>query len=349
MTVAGRYFDGVSSQGVAADFSLQGSWLHIAGAGFARDVPLDQLRFAASRGAAPARISIEEGGLCELPNDPGTRALLAELGARPSLADRLETHLWTVIGTLVVFIALMIAAWQWGIPWATDRLVEHLPLAWDRRLGDAAFDQLTESGFLQPSALPPARQQDLRRRFDALRKPPDAPDYRIVFRKLDMPNAFALPGGTIVVGDELVALDPGHGTAMMTVLGHELGHVAYRHSLHALVRTTLYSALAAWYFGDVSSILATAGAGFATLRYSRAAEDQADQYALRLMRENSVSTRPAAALFEKLAAQAPSQDAGKAKGTTPRLQLPGYLSTHPDIRDRIALFEHGDDRSDDGR
>jgi len=139
------------------------------------------------------------------------------------------------------------------------------------------------------------------------------------------------------MADELVKLDPGSGAALQTVLGHELGHVVYRHSLRAVVRTTLYSALAAWYIGDVSAFVASAAAGFTALSYSRAAEDEADHYALRLMQRNNIPTKDAATLFERLADRPSRHGAGHGDEAA-TAELPEYLSTHPDIRSRIALF-----------
>jgi len=86
----------------------------------------------------------------------------------------------------------------------------------------------------------------------------------------------------------------------MTVLAHELGHLHYRHSMRALVRSTLLSAFAAWYFGDFSSFAAGATAALTGLEHSRAAEHEADLYALSLMRANRISTHGAAVLFCKI-------------------------------------------------
>ena len=152
------------------------------------------------------------------------------------------------------------------------------------------------------------------------------------------------------MSDELVALAGDDDEALLTVLAHELGHLAHRHSMHALVQTALFSALAAWYFGDVSTFVASAGAGLTALRYSRAAENAADIYALRMMQANGVPTRPAAELFKRLAGDvvgaktAPDKDSAKAPrkaGIAAQVEVPEYLSTHPDVRARIALFEHG--------
>ena len=80
---------------------------------------------------------------------------------------------------------------------------------------------------MEPTKLPQADQQRIRDNFAALRRPDDpGHHYQILFRKGGRlgANAVALPGGTIVVTDELVKLI-GTGAGMMGVLAHEAGHV----------------------------------------------------------------------------------------------------------------------------
>jgi Zn-dependent protease with chaperone function len=175
-----------------------------------------------------------------------------------------------------------------------------------------------------------------------LKKGAGAPQYRIVFRRLGVPNAFALPGGCIVVADEIVALAPQDDAALLTVLGHELGHLQERHGMRGIVRASLFSAVAAWYLGDISGVAAGAAAGFTSLSYSRGAEQSADRYALRLMHDNGISTRPAAELFRRLADLQPDRTAGSTVAPGRGAEMPEYLSTHSDVRGRIALFENED-------
>ncbi len=124
---------------------------------------------------------------------------------------------------------------------------------------------------MTPSQLPAADQQRIRDNFAALRRPDDPGHaYQLLFRHGGRlgPNALALPGGTIVVTDELVALI-GTGAGMMGVLSHEAGHVAQRHGLQQVIQASAVGALAAYFFGDFSTVLATVPAAMLTMRYSR--------------------------------------------------------------------------------
>lgn len=322
-------------------FSATAGALRLGEAPSARHISATDLRVAPSHGSAPTRIFLSDGSLCELPNSSQTDLLLAQLGIREGLVDALQRRSLAVGAMLAVFVALMAAVYAWGIPLATDLLADHLPAAWESDLGQGVLRQLESGGVFRNSQLDGSRQEAIRAAFAELTRTDAQPAYRIEFRRMGVPNAFTLPGGTIVVGDELVQLAGDDRDALLTVLAHELGHVRYRHGVRNLVHASLVSAWMAWYIGDVSSLVVTAGAGFADLHYSRAAETQADQYAWHFMHGRGISTQGAAELFERLArwrpAGAPQQPSTGAAGAS----IPTYLSTHPDIGARIALFASG--------
>src|SRR5690606_40050887 len=99
--------------------------------------------------------------------------------------------------------------------------------------------------------------------------------------------AFAMPGGTILLTDELVqlaeALQPQQPqqalTQILGVLAHEVGHVEHRHALRQFVQGTIVAAAVTWYLGDVSSLLAAAPTALLNTRYTRNFEREADAYA----------------------------------------------------------------------
>jgi Zn-dependent protease with chaperone function len=100
-------------------------------------------------------------------------------------------------------------------------------------------------------------------------------------------NAFALPGGFVVLTDELVALAE-TDLEIIAVLMHELGHVEMRHTLRQTLQGALPGLLLAAMTGDVDSLASGLPAALMQLRYSRQMETEADAYALASLRHACV-------------------------------------------------------------
>src|SRR6185436_5206099 len=110
---------------------------------------------------------------------------------------------------------------------------------------------------------------------------------RLLFR--DAPrigaNAFALPGGTIVLTDGLVAAAQSDDE-ILGVLAHEVGHVEGRHSLQQIYRAAGLAVMALLIAGDSSEIVdnvVSQASALTLLSYSRGFEADADQRSVALM------------------------------------------------------------------
>ncbi|MFN7433252.1 MAG: M48 family metallopeptidase [Betaproteobacteria bacterium] len=152
--------------------------------------------------------------------------------------------------------------------------------------------------------------------------------YQLLFRRAEGPagvNAFALPGGTIVLLDGLVQMlgDPAVADdRILAVLGHELGHVARRHVLRRLLQTAAVSLAATVLWGDTAGLAANVPVLLSALSYSRDMEREADDFALAFLRANGMTPAPLIGLFQEL-----EKLEGKDRRT-------GFLSTHPALGER---------------
>jgi predicted Zn-dependent protease len=150
------------------------------------------------------------------------------------------------------------------------------------------------------------------------------------FKVLDDPtvNAFALPGGYVYVTRGILAeLDS--EAELAAVLGHEIGHVTARHSVHRQSQQLLAAAgviTAAVVLdadhADEWADLGMLGLGLAFLSYSRADERQADDLGLRYLLRAGYDPQEMPGVFEML------EQVGKAESGGG--QMPAWLSTHPD-------------------
>jgi Zn-dependent protease with chaperone function len=167
--------------------------------------------------------------------------------------------------------------------------------------------------------------------------PSEVPFYRLEFRQSTIgPNAFALPGGTVVLTDELYARVDGDPAVLVGVLGHELGHLRHRHGMRMLVQAGVLSAAAGALYGDFSTLFSQIPVLLGQASYSRAFEHEADVDSVRLLRADGISPAVMASFFVKLRQPRPGETAASAP---PMPRLPIALASHPADAERIRFFE----------
>jgi predicted Zn-dependent protease len=169
-----------------------------------------------------------------------------------------------------------------------------------------------------------------------LAKASERPELPWSFKVVDdpTPNAFAAPGGYIYITRGLLALM--HNEAeLVSVLGHEIGHVTARHSVAMISRQQL--AQLGLGLGSVLSPtvaqfseLAAGGLQVLFLSYSRDAERQADDLGFRYALEQGYDVREMTnvfASFERASDRMGGND------------VPSWLQSHPDPGNRISRIE----------
>ena len=335
------YFDGQTAQRHEVMLSLASGYLHVRGPSVSREAPFTGVVISEKLGSAPRQLQFDDGAHCVVTNHAAFEELLTQAGYAPqSVVSRLEARWRYALAALLLMLGFTAAAYQWGLPWAARIAAERVPLNMAQAI-DAHALKTFDGWVLQPSKLSTTRQQALSARFESLKLPgaPVLPTYKLVFRGSPAigANAFAMPGGTIVVTDQLVALadkDQDHDDEIIGVLAHELGHVSGRHALRQLLQGSIVAVVMTWYLGDVSSLLASAPTALLQTRYSRDFERQADGYAARLLMANAISPAHLANMLEKL--ETAHGQKIKRKDKTP--ELGEYFSTHPETSERIRTL-----------
>jgi predicted Zn-dependent protease len=159
------------------------------------------------------------------------------------------------------------------------------------------------------------------------------PNLKHSFAVLDtaVVNAFAAPGGYIYVTRGILALMNSEAE-LAAVLGHEMGHVAARHSMAQMSAQVL--AQIGLIVGSVISKdirkfagLASIGMQLLFLKFSRSDEYQADALGIRYARQAKYSPGEMLRFFTALE---------NMSGEASSHKIPTFLSTHPMTKDRIA-------------
>ena len=153
---------------------------------------------------------------------------------------------------------------------------------------------------------------------------------RVFLLDEDMPNAFALPGGTLLVTRGLLG-QVGSENEIAFVIGHELGHFAHRDHLRTLGRAVLFEMLLSAVGlggGDATSRLGGLGSFLGARSFSREQERAADAFGLRLIAAEYGHVGGAADLFGRIGG--PTSRSGGA--------LASFASTHPISPARISAM-----------
>ncbi len=166
---------------------------------------------------------------------------------------------------------------------------------------------------------------------------PDAFDVTLLNSSVN--NAFAVPGGYVYATRQLVNL-MNNEAELAAVLGHEVGHVAARHSARrqqAAQRNQLLGLLGAVIGGAVLgnsdlANLSLQGSQLATLSYSRSQETEADRLGIQYLNRAGYDPNAMSTLLASLAAQnqLDAQLQGRQNAT-----IPEWASTHPDPASRV--------------
>jgi Zn-dependent protease with chaperone function len=342
------YFDGQTSRRHAVTLELQqGEWL-LSGEQLERRVSVVEARLSERIGNAPRQLHFDDGAYCLITDHAALEVMLKAAGMQPhSTVSRLEAKWRYALASFVLIAVFFVAVYQWGLPWAANMVAQRLPDSLPALMDRQTMAMLDEY-VLEPSELPQKRQQEIARALVDLQPVQGGamPEIHLVFRKSEAigPNAFAMPGGTILLTDELVHLadnsQQGNALAQAQILGvlvHEVGHVEHRHAMRQFVQSAIVAAVVTWYLGDVSSLLAAAPAALLNTRYTRNFEREADAYAAAIMLKNGL---PAAALADMLSNMEryyrQPVDAADEKAEATETQWMDYFSTHPNTQERIA-------------
>jgi predicted Zn-dependent protease len=301
-----EFFDGRSAAPRTVRLQVDAHELVLIDADMApRRLPLHSLQWPERTRHGARLLRLADGGVLQpLDSAAFDRWAAQHAGRRDTWVVGLQQSWRRTLTALLVLAALLASGYQWGVPLASRAALHVVPESVDRELGALTLSQLQERGWLQPSELPASVCPRLRRRLaEALQQAPAATagwELRCHKSRLGA-NAFALPGGTIVLTDELVRLVDGSDDVLLGVLAHEHGHLQQRHGMRLLLQTAVLGVATSAAFGDFSSLMALAPALLGQLAYSRDAEREADAHAVRLLRAAGVSPRVMVMLFDRLA------------------------------------------------
>jgi Zn-dependent protease with chaperone function len=249
---------------------------------------------------------------------PGVLAL-AKTSRRHSVA---RTIGWVAIVSIVLLPVLLILVFVWQADRIAQVLVSRVPIEQEVRLGNATFASLRPSLTLIEQGPLHNAVQELGGRLAA----GSSYSYRFHVAQDASINAFALPGGIIVVHTGLIAATD-RPEELAGVLAHEIQHVEQRHSLRGAVKDLGLRSVWAFVSGDIGATVAGQAAVELTSRkFSRDDESSADAGAFQLLIEKHIDPSGMADFFTTMGEQS-------------KAEVPALLSTHPASAERQQRLE----------
>lgn len=270
--------------------------------------------------------------------DPVPRLVLAdaELVARiralaPNLRRRPPVENWGRIGTwaagAVASVVLIIFVL---VPTLADQLAQWLPPEGEKALGDATYEQIRTA--LSDSFVPVeactggeglVALAAMQARLNAAKDLPYPVEITVLDH--DLVNAFALPGGRIVMFRGLLE-EAANPDEVAAVLAHEIGHVVGRDPTRDALRLAGSVGVLGLLFGDFAggTVVLLLANELINAQYSQKAEAGADDYAHALLTAADLPPAALGTFFERL-----RDEYGDAEG------LAAHFASHPQMTARI--------------
>lgn len=234
-------------------------------------------------------------------------------------------HIKTVWGTIgglaaACVLALLLLWWQYdhAVGWVADRI----PLSTEQQLGESALEQLKAEGNIIDSGVAVNTVRDIGGKLTKGSRY----KYQWYVKNDKTVNAFAMPGGIVVVHSGLLAKTVS-ADELAGVLAHEVQHVEQRHSLKNMINSLGWAAVLTVVLGDVSAMTAVIAHQVGAMYFSRDLEDEADRLGYAALVRARIAPDGMVSFFQKLA------DEHKGK------EAPGWISSHPETSERVKTIQ----------
>ena len=347
MLFQAEYFDGLTarSQVVTVEVvtGIQPGIAFLAGE-TKRAYPLSDILVEAKLGSGKRIINLTDGGRLEAGEIKPLELLLTQPNHKfHSVLHYLENHLAWVGLSLLLTLTTGWVFFEYGIPKLADYVVNNTSSEMETRLGEQVlgiFDH--KFGYFHPTKTPVTKQSGLSKVLLTLCPSiNDCPNYRLEFRDGGEigANALTLPGGIIVLTDQLITLAKSD-TEIIAVLAHELGHVKYRHAFRQSIQSVVSGLLLAAVTGDASSAASGLSGFLLEMHYSQAHETQADHFALAALINACLPPKAYADILLRLDPEGHNANSQNSEQTLEEKlnNLPDMLSTHPNTANRVKPF-----------
>lgn len=248
-------------------------------------------------------------------------------------------------GILIILLLMMIAVPTSILVFmdpVTRVIARQLPQEWEQQLGKSALEEYTKSNTL-------INTPEVDKQLHALTGPlinsirQDRYEFNLFIAKDENINAFALPGGYIVINSGLIST-VSNADEILGVLAHEISHVADQHGIRGILKTMGVYTLASALIGDSGGIMSTLSGAVPLLinqSYSRSFEAEADDMGFDMLVAAKVNPDGLYRFFKRIQ-EKEDMIPGLIKNNRTRELMEksiNLLSSHPATRDRMENLQ----------
>lgn len=238
-------------------------------------------------------------------------------------AARSQSAVWNTIvyGIGALAILFVVAIWQYDA--VVGLAAKTVSIETENKMGDAVLAQLeADSSLLKTGAA-----VDFVKKIGNQLTAGSKYQYKWFVAQDDTVNAFAMPGGIVVVNSGLLK-KADNPSEVAAVLAHEVQHVEQRHALKNMISSAGIATAVLLVLGDANAAMLIITHKLTSQFFTRHVEAEADQKGLELLKAKKMPAAGMASFFKKLAGEAKNQP-----------NIPEWLSSHPDTKSRIAAAQ----------
>ena len=261
----------------------------------------DQLVVKWTKGEALRTLYLKEAALIRAFRQAAPPGLLNQVEATADQVRRARMSRRTWLLSTVTGLALLVVGLWFGADAIVALAVDRIPVEWERQIGESAKAEfLAGHQVLHEGPAVEAVQEITKRLTEQI--PSNPYRFEVTVVRSETVNAFALPGGFVVVFTGLLkkAESPDE---VAGVLGHELNHVLHRHGLQRTVKTLGLVAVVSIFLGNRDGLVGLAkqlGIELISLKFGREQETEADLDGLRLVHRARIAPEGIVRFFERL-------------------------------------------------
>jgi len=238
---------------------------------------------------------------------------LAQVAEKVRQVRHRRRLVWGIVGGAI--LSSVLGLW-FGADILVDIAVSRIPVEWEQKLGESAYrDFLSHQEVVKEGPGVVAVEEMTHRLTEQILNNPY--NFQVTVVRSDIINAFALPGGFVVVFTGLMKKAES-GEEVAGVLSHELNHVLQRHGLERIVKNLGLLTVMAIVLGNQQGLVGMMkqlGVELLTLKFGREQETEADLTGLQLLQRAKIDPSGMIRFFERLS----EKDEGRME----------WLSTHP--------------------